>query len=129
MLFSIFYIFSSLWNMTPSPPFVIEECSSLQLLHNISWLKTIHTVSQESGQDLTASSTFKSLTRLQSRCQPKLGSPLRLDWGGICFWVHMVVGGTQILAGCWTEGLNSPGSLSTSGCPQFLAGWASPCGS
>ena len=62
---------------------------------------------QNSGHNVTESFASWSLTRLQSRGQPRLEPHLKAQLVRINFQAHVVAGRIQFLAGCFPENLSS----------------------
>lgn len=64
---------------------------------------------QESRHDFAGSSVSWSLLRLQSKCQPELGSPLKAQLGKALHGSkHMgLLEGSTVSMACWTESLAS----------------------
>lgn len=104
MLVSISYNISFLRNVTPllSINNVLVSYCSITNCHQLSGFKNANllSVGHECGHNSAGSSASGSLKTLQSRCQPALGSPPRLDWGRIGFHTHIVFGSVSFLAGC-----------------------------
>lgn len=58
---------------------------------------------------------FSVIVKLQSRCQPGLGGPLRFEWGRICFQAHVTAVRLQLFVGRQLSA-SDPSPSSVGGC-------------